>query len=431
VELRGYGEELDYLEARPGDHLICPFECDICNFQRMKGRTPDGDNAEDKYLIAFIRRANLDAFWSRRPSTVKGLNAIFSEQVAVGERFGFQMFEPRGPFTRRYDSGMKAAIGILVRSQRKGLHEEKMKFSSVRKARTLHTDMYNSSARAVKEASVWRSDRARFATTKAPTDSSWFNAFMNGYRARVGERQKQDVAISIELVIELQQTLEEDWNDAEASNNREDQRRIAEHGAYYLFLYCGSLRGFEGPKVTLSDLRRQIVAPGTPASEHVTPHIGLPLSGRFKARSQYAQEILIPIAYTTVSGLEPGKWAERLIRILESQHKTTGWAFSQLDNSQSRMGDFEDDFYERLLRIQQSKPHLFTEGIEITEDYHLSRSFRRGATTRATAAGVSASDIEYINRWNIGADSIGGPMRVLYTDKTQLTNMFLRFSLAL
>ena len=143
------------------------------------------------------------------------------------------------------------------------------------------------------------------------------------------------------------------------------------------------------------------------------------------------QEILIPIAYETNSGLQPGVWAERLVKVLQDSRIITGWAFQDEEGEQRRMSHFDDDFYERLFRIQQTRPELFTDGIVIEEDYHIARSFRRGATTRATAAGVSSSDIEYINRWNIGMDNAGGPMRVLYTDKTQLTSTFLRFSLAL
>jgi hypothetical protein len=382
-------------------------------------------------LLTYIRRANLDAFWSRRPGTIKGLNNLFVEQVQVGERFGFRMFEPMGPFGRHYDSGMRSAIGILVRSQKPGLHEDTMKFSSVRKARSLHTDMYNASAKAVEGAMVWRSERARFVTTKAPTDTAWFNAFMNGYRARVGERRKQDAAISIDLMKALQATLEHDWEKAQARGDTLAARLIAEHGAYYLFLYCGSLRGFEGPKVKLGDLRRQIAAPGTPQAERHGAHVGLPLSGRFKARSQQMQDILIPIAYETASKLQPGIWAERLVRSLEQAGVTTGWAFQDEAHQQLRMGDFDEDFYDRLYRIKNENSSLFSEGIDIQEDYHIARSFRRGATTRATAAGVSSSDIDYINRWNVGADATGGPMRVLYTDKIQLTSTFLRFSLAL
>lgn len=199
-----------------------------------------------------------------------------------------------------------------------------------------------------------------------------------------------------------------------------------------IFLYCGSLRGFEGPKVKLSDLRRQIAAPGTPQADAYGAHVGLPLAGRFKSRSQQAQEILIPIAYQTASGLQPGVWAERLVQTLADMNVTTGWAFQDERKEQLRMSQFDEDFYDRLFRIQRERSGLFTEGIDIAEDYQILRSFRQGATTRATVAGVSAADIEYINRWNMGMDaSGGGPMRVLYADRAQLTKVFLRFSLAL
>jgi hypothetical protein len=420
------------MQARPGDHLFCPFECDFCTFFRLRGHSPQRYESGDDALLSYIRRANLDAFWSRRPSTIRGLTSLFVEQVAVGERFGFQMFESLGPFGRTYDSGMRAAIGVLARSQRKGVHEEKLKFSSVRKARALHTDVFHTSAKSAEGSLVWRSDRARFVATKAPTDTTWFNAFMKGYHARVGERRKQDAAISIDLMLALQASLEIDWDEANRKSDNEVLRHVAKHGAYYLFLYCGSLRGFEGPKVKLSDLRRQIVPPGTPQAEMYGAHVGLPLTGRFKARTQHTQDILIPIAYETASKLQPGIWAERLVKVLAEENITTGWAFRDENNEQVKMSYFEDDFYERLHTIRSQKPELFTEGIDIGEDFHLARSFRRGATTRATTAGVSSSDIDYINRWNTGPDVSGsGPMRVLYADRTQLTKTYLRFSLAL
>jgi hypothetical protein len=302
----------------------------------------------------------------------------------------------------------------------------------VRKAQALHTDVYNASAKSAEGSLVWRSDRARFVATKSTTDTAWFNAFMSGYHARVGERRKQDAALSIDLMLALQTSLESDWVAATTTGEKEALRNIAEHGAFYLFLYCGSLRGFEGTKVKLADLRRQIVAPGTPQAEIYGAHIGLPLTGRFKARSQHIQDILIPIAYETASHLRPGIWAERLVSVLLEENITTGWVFRGSDNEQLRMSHFEEDFYERLHSIRSQHPELFTEGIDINEDYHIARSFRRGATTRATAAGVSSSDIDYINRWNTGSDISGsGPMRVLYADRTQLTKTYLRFSLAL
>jgi hypothetical protein len=426
------GEERDFLEARPGDHLFCPFECDSCSFHRLRGAPPDPARGQDVNLLAYIRRANLDAFWSRRPGTVRGLLRLFVEQVAVGEEFGFEMFEPPGFFSEGYCSGMKAAVGVLARSQKAGRHEEKQKFSSAWKARTVHTNVYEASARIVEKSLVWRSERSRFVATDSPTESSWFCAMMVGFKVRVGEQRRQDAAISIHVMLAKQELLEQEWTAATEARDSALQREVAENGAFFLFLYCASLRGFEGPKVMLTELRSQIVAPGSAASARVTPHVGLPLSGRFKARSQEQQSILIPIAFRTASGLEPGVWALRLIESLRRCGVTGGWAFQNRNGSQRSMSSFEEKFIELLQRVQEADPSLFPGAVVIVEDFHLGRSHRRGATSRATAAGVAGTDIDWINWWNIGIDSSGsGPMRVLYTERTQQMETFIRFSAAL
>ena len=96
------------------------------------------------------------------------------------------------------------------------------------------------------------------------------------------------------------------------------------------------------------------------------------------------------------------------------------------------MLDFAPAFYDKLYQVQARKPSLFVEGVNILEDFGLARSFRRGATTRATNAKVDERDIDWINRWNTGGEEVStGPMRVLYAERRLLLETFLRFSLAL
>jgi hypothetical protein len=96
------------------------------------------------------------------------------------------------------------------------------------------------------------------------------------------------------------------------------------------------------------------------------------------------------------------------------------------------MSFFNEEFYRVLFGIREEDPSLFEPGMDIMEDYHLARSLRRGATTRATNAGVSQPDIDWINRWNTeGEEMIDGPMRVIYSDRKQMLETFLRFSKAL
>lgn len=346
VELIARGEERDFLDGRPGNHLFCPIECDQCSFYRLKHRAPRAGDPQDDLLQEYIRRANLDAFWSRRQGTVRGLVGLFNEQQEFGEVFGLRMFEPMGPFSDTYNSGMQEAVGVLYRSQKKGRHEAMLKFSSARKARSLFTDMYMASARGVEGPMVWPSDRTRFVATDSPTDSVWFMRFMTGYKARVGERRKQDAAIPVEVMVKHQLYLEEEWAMAVEEPGSVARREVAENAAFFLFLFCGSLRGFEGPKVLLSELRQQISGPESALGWQHSSHVGLPLSGHFKAWSQEQQVILLPIAYETASGLKSGLWAQRLVNTIEKQGIVTGWAFQDRDGEQRAMSSFEAKFYE-------------------------------------------------------------------------------------
>jgi hypothetical protein len=124
-------------------------------------------------------------------------------------------------------------------------------------------------------------------------------------------------------------------------------------------------------------------------------------------------------------------WAERLVEVLEAAGIRTGWAFQDAEGDQRSMSYFNEMFNQLLLEIQGTSPELFPGELDIVEDFHLSQSQRRGATTRATEAGVSGSDIDWINRWNEGRGQESGPMRVVYSDRTQLMEVFLRFSRAL
>lgn len=140
------GDESRHKCARPGDSLICPFECDDCCFFRLEHYWPTWDKPHEIFLGAYIRQANLDAFWAREPDTVKQNLREFLAQIKVGEDLGFLTFDPPGPFRADYDCGMRAALGVLMKTQQPGRHEKKMKFSSARKARSIHTNMFKASS---------------------------------------------------------------------------------------------------------------------------------------------------------------------------------------------------------------------------------------------------------------------------------------------
>jgi hypothetical protein len=96
------------------------------------------------------------------------------------------------------------------------------------------------------------------------------------------------------------------------------------------------------------------------------------------------------------------------------------------------MSEFDEQFYDALLDIQRRRPEVIEEDCDIYNDFHLARSFRRGATTRAQLADVPATIVEWVNRWGTGTQAlVKGPMIVIYSERRLMLDYFLRFSRAL
>jgi hypothetical protein len=133
------------------------------------------------------------------------------------------------------------------------------------------------------------------------------------------------------------------------------------------------------------------------------------------------------ISATTASGLKPLEWTDRLLGILDRVGATSDWLFHTSDAAQRSMSSFEEQFLEQLLEIQALRNSPIDENLDVTEEYHLARLFRRGATTHAQNQGVSQPDIKGTGKEQV----VTGPMLVVYSEKKQMIRTFLRFSRAL
>jgi hypothetical protein len=227
-EIVDEGEEMQYMMVRAGDALITPFECDDCSFFRIEGRWPTWENIGERTLGAYICQVNLDMFWARAKATVLQNLREFVSQAEIGQDFGFAAFEPHGPFPRSYDGGMRAAIGVLMKSQKAGRHEEKIKYSTARQERSIYTNMFKLSAIGHTQTLFIRTDKRRLIASSNPTDSEFFTLFLKTFESRVGQRVKRDRAVSVEIVVELQRMSEEAWNAAGEANDRKRQREVEE-----------------------------------------------------------------------------------------------------------------------------------------------------------------------------------------------------------
>ena len=105
-----------YLQAHPCDSIYFPFEFDGCPFYCLTGSLSQRDNYTHTNLIEYIRRVNLNAFWSRTQGTLYHLTHMFSEEVTTVQNLGSQMFPTSPvPFPAYYYGGMRSALGFLTR----------------------------------------------------------------------------------------------------------------------------------------------------------------------------------------------------------------------------------------------------------------------------------------------------------------------------
>jgi hypothetical protein len=91
----------DFLRSRDGDHFLVPFECNLCIFQKLRGRSPLPSNHQDALLSDCIRRANLDAFWSRGKGPAIGNRDKVAFVIKMSSLVGLQgPYESGGPLPK-------------------------------------------------------------------------------------------------------------------------------------------------------------------------------------------------------------------------------------------------------------------------------------------------------------------------------------------
>ena len=122
------------------------FQCNLCQFQNCYFRNPQENNASDELALCCICRANLDAFWSREPATVRNHCNEVRFQLRYSEQLQCDLLDELGPWELGDHMGMKQAMGILMRSKEPGRDGGgTVKFSTTRKARGVHTRVAHAS----------------------------------------------------------------------------------------------------------------------------------------------------------------------------------------------------------------------------------------------------------------------------------------------
>jgi hypothetical protein len=138
----------DYLVARDGDHLMVPFECDLCVFRKLRHHTPTPANPVDDLLLACIRQIILDAFWSRTRGTVRGNKEKVGYALKLSSLGGLLCpYEAEGSLPEHDHCGYEVAIKMVLPSRQSGYHsKEYTQFNTIRKLRSAFSNHCRASA---------------------------------------------------------------------------------------------------------------------------------------------------------------------------------------------------------------------------------------------------------------------------------------------
>jgi hypothetical protein len=293
-----------YCEARNGDNLSTPFQCNTCHFRNLMNRDPHHALATDLRMLKCIRHANLDALWSLEPRTVNRTLVECKRGLDIAVTLGFKnkLFAPTGPYPVEDSFGVGAAIVILQVSLNPGKYDKNVQFGTIRKFRSAFSNVYHASVQG-QAAMVMAKDTRKLTVTKCPTYGLWFEKFMRGCHKCMGDIIKPDRALSTAILLEILSILNSEWNEWP-----DHKLELAVEGAFYVIAFCCALQGEELPLVDLHGITKHWLQSTT--SE--PPHIVIAILGRFKGELGENYHLL-PIVTITSSGIDNKLWIGRLL----------------------------------------------------------------------------------------------------------------------
>ena len=417
-----------FLHARDGDHLMGHWECDMCSFRNTAHMDVNWEDEKDIFMLACIRRASLDAMWSRERDTVEGNAKRMRLDLKKATDFTIAELLPKMGNPKMEDRiGMGIALITLRASLRKGKHANHLQWDTMRKTATWYKHAWEAITGYEEMSSIFASDNKTMHATDCPTRGLWYKSFLMGAKKRMGMVRKQNEPLTLPQLLVFLEIVEEEWDETQ---DYKERKLLEEVASFVCIGFCVSLRGEEVPLTSISGL----LAYWKEALNHETPHIMLPLRGKFKGEDNLKWH-LIPIADTTRSNIPTRMWMSRLLmrRCVEEGQKE-GPLFAKADGTPATISMYDPTFRRLLERARDSNPTVFS-AKAVIEDYSLWRSLRRGSTVEAQNNEVPLETIELINRWRKrerarGAEP-GLPMRQVYTQARAALKTTLRYSQSL
>ena len=421
-------DENDFKQARSGDHLMIPFECDSCVFIKLKGRLPHLDSPSDLLLSSCIRRMILDAFWSRETSTIRANTRRVNKLIEVASTFQIPgPFFYEGTLPLHDHCGYRIGVSILLLSRNPGKHDRSYtQYDTLRTYRATYGNFIRASPQTNSSPFSLGDQNGHYQRlTQDESGSLFFRRFMVGLRTRMGQIHKPNLAMSLDLLLKLIFKIKEKLKDAEGV--LEEEHCLSSVLTYVAVSYVTSLRGPEGFLLDLKGLNNHW--------DRSPDYVTIALLGRLKGE-QHDLQHLIPCSNLTLSGIDIRTIIQDHLEVKSKAELFVGPAISNHEGILLSTKYVDDTVAELLNDIFHSDQNLFPPTIDspdkISYSYQCFRSFRRTSATRATEMGISSNDVDTINRWqdreNKKSSKPASSMHQHYTQFDLLIKPFLRYT---
>ena len=391
------------MRARNGDWLIAPFQCDQCHFINIYNRVPLADSEHDKLILLFVRRANLDMFWSRTDLKVSSNLSSITEILKISRELNLPVpLSVLGPWPVKDISGMKLAIIELRKSQGKNrpnaICSTHLQYDTVRRLRGALSCVSDAAFQGNSTSLTMKSFKGDVSHLHlSVTQTRFFERFSQGMKVRMGQRTRRNFPIKSIMVKAILDRLKTNISLLDLID-RDRRRLLILADAFTSVLFGGSLRGNEGLMLDGDQLGRHIRL----GVDHEMPHVLVPMYGYWKGESGERFHI-IPIISVSRTGIEFRWWLEQLLICLDEEGKLGkgGPAFCNSDGTLMKGSRLEGIIVDTMVSIQddQEGDSPFPKSLNIPEDFGIYRSFRRGSTTEATDQNISEFTIKLVNRW--------------------------------
>jgi hypothetical protein len=391
----------------PGVHACLPFQCEQCWVRNLEGRDP---GPWDEAYTMSIRRVNLDAMAGKSRHTIAGHRQRTSEIVRNALRINqTPILRPRGPFPVSDTVGMGLGVAIVQKSLvAVGKNEETVQPDTLRQLRSTYTKSWDSSPEGVMEAASFAKGTGRVRPTSCPSQSEFYLDAWRGLETRMGHKSKANHALSMAAMVQAITYVKEQ---AMSARDRAEANYMWKFGAYLTISTAAGLRGHEGFYLDLAGVRKYLargkegtipdkLRKDTILTEEQCerlPFVVLPLLGKFKG-SLHVDHHLINLANTSLSGLEPRWWLEKLVEVCASEGRVRGPAFATTRGELIEMSDFDASF-RLVLHEVQDQTELISKDDDVDSKYGINRTPRKTATSRAKRAGYD-DKLDEMFRWN-------------------------------